>query len=103
MSVSIDSSTDPLAASIETSGSSVLLVSALKHRLEIIADRDWYQRDAAAHLAALMAVSEEIVTHSSKLTPPVHPQLKHYLERCSYDKALAFLEGTPPQEAAHSH
>jgi hypothetical protein len=95
--------TNQSAFSMEHSDSSSLLVSALKRRLQIIADRDWYQRDAASHLAALVTVSDEIVSHSAELTPPVHPQLKHYLERCSYDKALAFLEGKPPQEGHHSH
>lgn len=95
--------TDHSAHSMESPDPSSGLVTALRRRLEIIADRDWYQRDAASHLAALVSVSDEIVSHSSKLKPPVHPQLKHYLERCSYDKALAFLEGKPPQGEHHSH
>jgi len=27
-----------------------------------------------------------------ELPPSVDPQLRHFLARCSYDKALAFLE-----------
>jgi hypothetical protein len=79
-----------------------LLAGALRERLSIIADRDWYGRDAAGHLQALMQASERILTFSAQLPAPVHPQLKHYLERCSYDKALAFLSGAAPSENAHA-
>ena len=80
-----------------------LLASALEERLSVIADRAWYERDAAGHLDALMRVSDRIVAVSQQLPLPVHPQLKHYLERCSYDKALAFLSGKAPEETAHTH
>ena len=80
-----------------------LLASALEERLSVIADRAWYERDAAGHLDALQRISEQIVTIAQQLPAPVHPQLKHYLERCSYDKALAFLEGKAPEGEHHSH
>jgi hypothetical protein len=68
------------------------LVEALRERLAIIADREWYARDPAGHLDRLRAVSEQITMLHRQLPPPVDPQLTHYLDRCSYDKALAFLE-----------
>lgn len=68
------------------------LTAALKERLALIADREFYQRDPAAHLARLQAVSGTIAHCGSKLPGSVDPQLAHYLQRCSYDKALAFLE-----------
>jgi len=68
------------------------LVAALRERLAIIADREWYTRDATGHLDRLRTVSEQITTLQQQLPPPVDPQLRHYFERCSYDKALAFLE-----------
>jgi hypothetical protein len=68
------------------------LTAALKERLALIADREFYQRDPAAHLARLQAVSGTIATTATQLPGPVDPQLAHYLQRCSYDKALAFLE-----------
>ena len=68
------------------------LAAALRERLAIIADRDFFQRDPAGHLANLQAASERIETLRAQLAPPVQPQLAHYLQRCSYDKALAFLE-----------
>jgi hypothetical protein len=68
------------------------LVEALRERLAIIADRSAYQRDPAAHLEQLQAVSERIVALRAALPAPVNPQLAHYLDRSSYDKALAFIE-----------
>ena len=68
------------------------LADALRERLAVIADREWYARDPAGHLARLRAVSEQIATLQRQLPPPVDPQLAHYLDRASYDKALAFLE-----------
>jgi hypothetical protein len=50
-------------------------------------------RDAAAHLESLKAASERIATLQTQLPAPIDPQLAHYLQRCSYDKALAFIEG----------
>ncbi len=69
------------------------LAAALRERLAIIADRASYERDPPAHLAQLQGVSERIASLGGKLPAPVDPRLAHYLERCSYDKALAFLEG----------
>jgi hypothetical protein len=68
------------------------LSESLRHRREVIADRAWYERDAAAHLDELKRVSERIVRLGVELPDPVHPQLRHFLERCSYDKALEFIE-----------
>ena len=69
------------------------LAGALRERLAVIGDRDWFARDASGHLDALKAVSAKIELLATSLPPPVDPQLRHYLERCSYDKALAFLRG----------
>ena len=68
------------------------LIAALRERLAVIADREWYQRDPVGHLARLQAISEQVVALQAKLPAPVDPQLAHYFQRCSYDKALAFLE-----------
>lgn len=72
------------------------LAGLLRRRLAVIADRDWYARDAAGHLAALQSVSEAIEAAAHALPGPVDPQLAHYLDRRSYDKALAFLEEQQP-------
>ena len=68
------------------------LAAALRERLVVIADRASYERDPQAHLRQLQSVSERIAALAGKLPAPVDPRLAHYLERCSYDKALAFLE-----------
>ena len=67
------------------------LADALRERLAVIADRPAYARDPEAHLRQLQAVSERIVALGRQLPGPVDPRLAHYLQRCSYDKALAFL------------
>ena len=68
------------------------LAAALRTRLAVIADREAYARDAAAHLQRLQAVSEEITALHARLPAPADRQFAHFLERCSYDKALAWLE-----------
>lgn len=68
------------------------LAAALRERLAVIADRASYARDTQAHLAQLQEVSERIAALGGRMPAPVDPRLAHYLERCSYDKALAFLE-----------
>ncbi len=68
------------------------LANALRERRAVIADRALYARDPAAHLAQLRASSERVIELQRLLPTPIDPRLAHYLERCSYDKALAFLE-----------
>jgi hypothetical protein len=68
------------------------LAAALRERLVVIADRAAYARDPEAHLERLKAISETIVDLQQRLPAPIDPKLAHYLQRCSYDKALAHLE-----------
>jgi hypothetical protein len=77
------------------------LAETLRERLAVIADREWFNRDPAGHLEALKSVSERIERVVSALPAPVDSQLSHYLERRSYDKALAFLSGEPQQAGRH--
>ncbi len=67
------------------------LAAALRERLAIIADRELFQRDPALHLERLRAISERVTALQAQLPAPIDPQLAHYLQRCSYDKALEFL------------
>jgi hypothetical protein len=67
------------------------LAQALRERLAIIHDEE-SRRDAEAHMARLSAVSEKIDKLQAALPRPIDPQLAHYLQRRSYDKALEFLE-----------
>ncbi len=67
------------------------LAEALRERIAVIADRELYARDAAAHLEKLKAVSEKITTLGNALPRPLPGDFAHYLQRASYEKALAWL------------
>jgi hypothetical protein len=71
------------------------LAAALRERRAIIAD-DVSRRDADQHMSRLKQVSERIELLHAALPRPLDPQLAHYLQRASYDKALEFLEGRAP-------
>ena len=68
------------------------LAAALRERLTVIADRELYARDPAAHLEKLKAVSEKITQLGDALPRPLPGDFAHYLQRASYEKALAWLE-----------
>ncbi|PYK03985.1 MAG: hypothetical protein DME35_06370 [Verrucomicrobia bacterium] len=75
--------------------STVDLAAALRERLETIRDEN-SRRDPEAHTARLQAISEKIDNLAAALPRPVDPQLAHFLQRKSYDKALEYLEGAAP-------
>jgi hypothetical protein len=68
------------------------LATALRERLAVIADREFYARDPAAHLERLKSVSEKITQLGAALPRPLPGDFAHYLQRASYEKALAWLE-----------
>lgn len=67
------------------------LASALRERLAIIGDEN-SRRDPEKHVARLREISEKIDNLAAALPRPIDPQLAHFLQRKSYDKALEFLE-----------
>jgi hypothetical protein len=67
------------------------LAEALRERLAIIHDED-SRRDTETHMKRLSAISKKIDELQAALPRPIDPQLAHYLQRRSYDKALEFLE-----------
>ena len=67
------------------------LAAALRERLAIIGDEN-SRRDPEAHTARLREVSEKIEKLEAALPKPIDPQLAHFLQRKSYDKALELLE-----------
>jgi hypothetical protein len=67
------------------------LRDVLRERLAIIRDEE-SRRDQETHMARLSAVSEKIDKLAAAVPRPIDPQLAHYLQRRSYDKALEFLE-----------
>lgn len=69
------------------------LAEALRERLAVIADHAHRNRDQAAHLQRLIDVSGKIVGLINSLSAQeLDPQFRHYLEKKSYDKALAWIE-----------
>ncbi len=68
------------------------LASSLRERLAIIADRQLYEQDPTMHLERLKSVSAQLSALQAQLPRRADPQLEHFLERCSYDKALAHVE-----------
>ncbi|NBZ97143.1 MAG: hypothetical protein EBR40_12125 [Proteobacteria bacterium] len=69
------------------------LAEALRERLAVIADHAHRDRDQAAHLQRLIDVSGKIVGLINSLSAQeLDPQFRHYLEKKSYDKALAWIE-----------
>jgi hypothetical protein len=69
------------------------LREAVQERLAIVADRDLCARDPAAHLEKLKAAAGRLDRLVADLPKDTDPELRHYLERQSYVKALAWLSG----------
>jgi hypothetical protein len=67
------------------------LTAALRERLAIIGD-EASRRDPEAHTPRLRAVSEKNERLAAALPKPIDPQLAHFLQRKSYDKALECLQ-----------
>jgi hypothetical protein len=69
------------------------LSAALRERLDIVRDES-SRRNPETHMERLKKISERIEELRLQLPKPIHPQLAHFLERSSYDKALQFLENS---------
>jgi hypothetical protein len=67
------------------------LAAALRERLAIISD-DESRRDPERHTDRLREVSERIERLEKSLPQQTNPQLRHFLQRRSYSKALELLE-----------
>jgi hypothetical protein len=67
------------------------LAAALRDRLAIIADEE-SRRDPARHTERLRKASERLEAIEQSLPPSIDPQLRHFLQRRSYSKALELLE-----------
>ncbi|MFZ1218870.1 MAG: hypothetical protein WAO00_06215 [Chthoniobacterales bacterium] len=67
------------------------LAAALRERLAIIGDEE-SRRDPERHTERLQQISERIELLEQRLPPEIDPQLRHFLQRRSYSKALELLE-----------
>ncbi len=70
------------------------LQTLIRERLAVVADREHYSRDPAGHLERLKSASEKLESFVSALPADIDPELKHFLERQSYLKALDWLSHT---------
>jgi predicted Rossmann fold nucleotide-binding protein DprA/Smf involved in DNA uptake len=70
----------------------VELREALQERLGVIADQELRVSDPRAHLERLKAAASRLDAAISRVPPNCDPQLRHFLDRQSYVKALAWLE-----------
>jgi hypothetical protein len=68
------------------------LYEALQERLSVIADHDLRARDPRAHLERLKAAASRLDAAIARVRPNCDLQLRHFLDRQSYVKALAWLE-----------
>lgn len=66
------------------------LAAALRERLALIAD-DESRGDPERHTIRLRGVSEKIERLEQTLPATIDPQLRHFLQRRSYSKALELL------------
>lgn len=66
------------------------LAEVLRERLDIIGDEE-SRRDPRRHTERLREVSEKIELIEHRLPPTIDPQLRHFLQRRSYSKALELL------------
>ena len=69
------------------------LHDALRARLEVVADHELRARDPQAHLERLKSAASRLNDAVAQLPPECDRELRHFLERQSYTKALAWLEG----------
>lgn len=69
------------------------LADALRDRLAIIADEE-SRSDPDRHTERLREVSEKIERLEHELPAKIDPQLRHFLQRRSYTKALELLRSS---------
>lgn len=70
----------------------VELRKALQERLSVIADHELRARDPDVHLERLKAAASRLDAVIARVRPDCDAQLRHFLDRQSYLKALAWLD-----------
>lgn len=67
------------------------LHAAVKERLDVVSDHALRERDPEAHLEKLKGAAAHLSALTANLPANADPQLRHFLERQSYVKALDWL------------
>lgn len=68
------------------------LTEALRQRLSLVGDHEFRERDPKGHLEQLKSAASRLDAAIAQLPIQSDPELRHYLTRQSYVKALAWLE-----------
>ncbi len=68
------------------------LIEMLERRLAVIADAEMRENDPEGQLAQLQEVSEAIMAFHEDHRGQIPIRLNHFLENCSFDKALAWCQ-----------
>ena len=68
------------------------LIEMLERRLNVIGDGEMRESDPDRQLKELQSVSEAIMAFHQTHRGVIHNRLNHFLENCSFDKALAWAQ-----------
>jgi hypothetical protein len=68
------------------------LIGLLRRRLDTIADHELRAQDPAKQLSLLQEISEAITAFHQRHQGALPPRLNHFLQNCSYQKALEWAE-----------
>lgn len=90
---------NPGAPAEEGTADYAALVRLLERRLAVIADHAWRDRDPDGQMRALQEVSQEIADWAARHAGATDFHMQHYLQNCSFDKALAVARKRAAQTA----
>ncbi len=68
------------------------LIEMLQRRLRVIGDAEMRENDPERQLKELQSVSEAIMAFHQAHRDVMHNRLNHFLENCSFEKALAWVQ-----------
>lgn len=68
------------------------LIALLEERVRVIGDVEMREQNPDGQLAKLQSVSEAITSFHTTHRGVIQPRLNHFLENCSYAKALEWAQ-----------
>ncbi len=69
------------------------LIELLELRIKVIRDQELRENHPDEQLRQLQEVSESLMAWHQEKAGRLSPRLKHFMEGCSYEKALAWAKG----------